>query len=323
MHSSVRRIIISATAALCLMAAAACAAAPPSAVAKASNTVKVAWGLGSKHVPVDWYFPTGTPKGLVWLQHGFTESKDDWADFGPKVAANGYLAMATTLPTADVQGCTVQNIGNNTAFLKNLATLFGGLGSPSSALGTSHADAATKAGRSGQALPQKLAFTGHSAGGEAVLYVANQLRGSDASTFAKLKGVVLQDPVKSIVGSNTDTAAKGLNNTSLPVYALASPKYSCNSDQSGTQAVIKALTSRSFHGAQVTSGAHGDIFGPAQNALGATTCGTPQAKNTSATQTLTLGWFGDQFAGTSNTTFYPGGSTYQGLVSAGTITTLP
>ncbi|MEZ5380924.1 MAG: hypothetical protein R2754_03910 [Microthrixaceae bacterium] len=299
------------------------ACGPAAAPNTASNTVNIACGLGTKKVPVDWYFPSGTPKGLVWLQHGFTESKDDWAAFGPKVAAKGYLAMATTLPTADAFGCTVQNIGNNTAFLNNVAATFAGLGSTTSAIGKSHADAAAKTGRSGQSLPQKLAFTGHSAGGEAVLYVANRLRTSHGSTFSKLKGVVVQDPVKSFVGNNTDASLQGLNGTSLPIYALASPKYSCNADQSGTQAVIARLTTRSFHGAQVRSGAHGDIFGTAQNQLGQITCGTPQAKNTAATQTLTLGWFGDQFGGTTTEAFYPGGSTYQGLVSAGTITTLP
>ena len=323
MRTSIRRMLLAASVVLSLASLAACEPAPPPVVSKVSNTVKVKCGLSTKNVPVDWYFPSGAPRGLVWLQHGFTESKSDWADFGPKVAAKGYLAMATTLPTADIQGCTVQNLGNNTDFLRNIAAMFAGVGNPSSALGVSHADAAKKAGRTGEALPQKLTFSGHSAGGEAVLYVANHLRSSHGSTFAKLKGLVLQDSVKSFVGSNTDTALVGLNNTPLPIYALASPKSTCNSDQSGTRAVIERLATRSFHGAQVTSGNHGDIFGPAQNALGSTTCGTPKAKNTSAAQTLTLGWFGDQFAGTRTASFYPGGATYQGLLAAGTISTLP
>lgn len=36
----------------------------------------------------------------------------------------------------------------------------------------------------------------------------------------------------------------------------------------------------------------------------------PTAENTAAAQTLTLGWFGDQFAGTLTPDYYPGGTVY-------------
>ncbi len=319
-----RRLLLSALAAtMSLGVITACQQPLPPGITKVSNTVEVACGSTTATVPVDWYFPGATPKGLVWLQHGFVESKDDWADFAPQVAAEGYLAMATSLPSTDPQGCNVQNAVDNGPFLDNLAALFAGIDRPTGSLGRSHAEAAALAGRAGEGLPQAMAFSGHSAGGEAVLSVADRLLRSDPSAFAKLRGLVLQDPVASFVGTNTSDAAANLNLTALPIYTLASPPSACNADQSGTRAVIAGLTTRSFSGAQVTTGVHGDIFGPAQSVVGALVCGIPAAENTAATRTLTLGWFGDQFAGSPSADFYPGGITYDSLVAADTITTLP
>lgn len=317
---SMRRASVLVVLAVGLFAATAC---NPTTTTKVSGTVPVGCAGTSKAVPADWYFPVGVPKGLVWLQHGFTESKDDWDSLGRQASAQGLLVLATTLPSADLFGCTVQNLGNNTAFLNEVATLLSGLGDPNSALARSHAAAAKAAGRPGQALPQRLAFAGHSAGGEAVLYVANRLRTASPATFAKLGGLVLDDPVKSFVGDGTAASLVALDATALPIYALASPKSSCNADQSGTVLVSQKLTSRSFHGAQVTTGVHGDVFGTSANGLGTATCGTPKAANVTAVQGLTLGWLADELAGTRTAARYPGGSAYQALISAGTITTLP
>lgn len=293
------------------------------AAGKVTNTVAIKCGFGTKATPTDWFIPSGTPKGLVWLQHGFTETKADWDDFGRKIAADGYVAMATTLPTADFQGCTVQNIGNNRPFLDNIATMFAGAGEPDSALTRSWNDATAKAGRTGLVLPSTMTFVGHSAGGEAVPYVANELRKEHPSTFAKLRGLVLEDPVKSFIGNNLDSALNDLNGTTLPVYALASPSSTCNNSQSGAKAVSEKLTSRSFHGSVVTSGTHGDVFGASVPGTVTLACGTPQTSNIDAVQTLSRAWLKDQAAGTTTADFYPGGATYDALVSAGTITTLP
>ena len=87
--------------------------------------------------------------------------------------------------------------------------------------------------------------------------------------------------------------------------------------------MLAGLAGRSFVAAEVTTGVHGDIFGPSQSLVGALVCGFPTAENTAAAQTLTLGWFGDQFAGTLTPDYYPGGTVYDDLVASGTITTLP
>ena len=318
-----RRLLLGTIAAISLLAITGCQQMLPPEVTKVTNSIEVACGATSEVVPVDWYFPDTPPKGLVWLQHGFVESKDDWATFAPQVASAGYLAMATSLPSTSPQGCNVQNTGDNGPFLDGLAALFADIDSPYSALAVGHADAADLAGRAGESLPRNMAFSGHSAGGETVLSLADRLYGSDPEAFDRLKGLVLQDPVKSFVGTNTDDAVANLGPTSLPIYALASPKSACNADQSGTQAVLAGLAGRSFVAAEVTTGVHGDIFGPSQSLVGALVCGFPTAENTAAAQTLTLGWFGDQFAGTLTPDYYPGGTVYDDLVASGTITTLP
>lgn len=320
MHRTIRAAALALTVVVGLGVATACEPTPT--VTTASNTVDVRCAIATYTVETDWAFPSTTPKGLVWLQHGFTESKDDYDEMARKTAESGFVAMATTLPTADLFGCTVENLGNNTDFLNNVAAMLAGLGDTNSALGRSYADAATKAGRGGLAMPSKLLISGHSAGGEAVLYVANRLRTNHASTFARLKGLVLHDPVKSFIGNNTDSALDGLATTSLPIYSIAAPDNTCNNNQSGTDSVVAKLPGR-FHGAVISGGTHGDVFGGSMNSLEQITCGAPVAANTNVVRTLTFAWYADMVAGTANPAFYPGGGIYDALVSGGKITTLP
>lgn len=290
---------------------------------KVTNTTTIRCAFANYSTPTDWYFPTsGTPKGLVWLQHGFSENKGHWSTYAPKLAAAGYVVFATSLPTADLFGCTVQNIGNNRGYLNNIASMFGSAAGGSGALVSSYNNAASRAGRSGLALPSRWAFVGHSAGGEAVAYVTNRIRTNHAGAYARLGGIVLEDPVNSFIGSNLSDALGGLATSNLSVLTLASPPNSCNNNQSGIALVTQKLANRAFRGAQVTTGTHIDVFGAGAGPLLRTACGTPQTANVNAVQTLTTAWLADQLAGTRTTTFYPGGATYDGLVGAGTISTL-
>ena len=299
-------------------------ASAATSVVKVSNNTSIRCAFANYSTPTDWYFPsTGTPKGIVWLQHGFSENKSHWASYAPGLAAEGYVVFATTLPTADIFGCTLENVGNNRPYLNNIASMFGSAASGSGALVSSYNDAARRAGRTGLALPSNWAFVGHSAGGETVTYIANRLRTNHAGAFARLRGLVLEDPVNSFIGSNLSDALTGLNTSSLPIRTLASPPYSCNNNQAGVNLVVQKLTTRPFHGALVTSGTHVDVFGAGAGPLLTAACRTPQARNTAAVQTLTTGWLADELAGTTTVNFYPGGATYDGLVGAGTISTLP
>ena len=292
-------------------------------VTRETTVTPVACGSGTYEAPSDWYLPAGTPKGLVWAQHGFFEDKGMWTQFATELARSGDVVLATTLPTFDLHGCTVENLGFNPPFLTAIASWFAGAGNPHGVLARSFAAATAAAGRPDLVLPKRFAFIGHSAGGEAVLYVAKQLAALSPSAFAELGGLVLADPVASFIGDNTPSALTMLATTDLPVYAIATPPSSCNANQSGTAAVQQILRSRPFVGVQVNTGSHPDIFGSSANILEKLVCGFPRRQNVSATQTLAAGWLGDELAGTTTPALYPGGSTYDALVKQVVISTLP
>jgi hypothetical protein len=169
------------------------------------------------------------------MQHGFVESKDVWSTLAPQIARRGYLvvAVATTLPTIALFNCTVENLSDNAGFLNNIAEVFATKDVTTGGLASSYATAATKAGHPPVPLPDKLVFVGHSAGVEAVLYVAQRLNSTYPATFAQMRGIVSEDGVKSFIGSNTDDALAGLSGTALLIDATASQSYLCNDFQSG------------------------------------------------------------------------------------------
>ncbi len=291
-------------------------------VTKVSNTTDTKCSIFTYHTPTDWYFPSGTPTALVWLQHGFSETKNEWNGYANELANAGYLVVGTTLASADLFGCTVSNIGNNTPYLNNVADVFGKKNDPNEKLGRSFTNAKNTAGRSSLAMPTNMVFVGHSAGAEVVAYVANRIHTNYAGTFPQVKGVVFADGVNSFTGLNMANGLNGLYPTNVPVYATASPPYSCNNNQSGTTELKVDFPGR-FHGALINTGAHQDIFGSDATGVETLTCGTPQSQNISAARGLTTAWIGDMVSGIANPANYPGGSYFQSLVGAGTITALP
>ena len=322
----VRRARRTGAAVMGIVAVAAIVLAPREARAEsteADSTTDVACASVTQAVPTTWYFPSTPPLGLVWLQHGFVEGKKVWSAFATEIAGSGYLVMATTLSTVSISGCTVEHLLDNTGFLANIADVFAHKDDPNGALATSFAMAAAKAGRPVAPLPDNLVFVGHSAGAEAVEYVAERLHSTYPATFTHMRGIVSEDGVKSFIGSNTDDALAGLAGTTLPIYATASPHLLCNFFQRGTKAIERYLSDRTFHGVNITTGAHGDALGPSSPAYENLVCGRPKPANVAAVWGLTRGWIADMFAGTITPDFYPGGSYYTDLLTAGTITTLP
>jgi hypothetical protein len=293
------------------------------AVAVESTTTAIKCGYSTYNAPTDWYFPPAEPAALIWLQHGFVEDKEDWSAFAPQLAARGYLVVATTLPTVNLYGCTVENLGNNTDFLNNIADIFATKDDPGSPLAASFARAAHKAGRPADALPVKEVFVGHSAGVEAIEYIADRLRTSYPSAFAELRGLISEDGVKSFIGSNTDDALKGLSTTELLIYATASPPSLCNNFQSGTKAIETYFAQRPFVGVEIRTGAHGDVFGPASPWYENLVCTIPQPRNYTAVWQLTTGWVTDMINGTLTPDYYPGGALYTALLKECIIATLP
>ncbi|WP_411104296.1 alpha/beta hydrolase [Streptomyces sp. cmx-4-9] len=290
-------------------------------VVKVSNTVDVRCAFLIYKRAGDWYFPAGAAKGTVWLQHGFSRANDHLEDIARRYAAAGFIVFAPTLPSSDTFGCTVSNLGNNTAFLNNVADLFGKAADPNDKLGRSFADAAAKAGRPGLQLPPKFVFSGHSAGGEAVSHVANRLRTQYPTAFARLAGLVLLDPVNSFTGLTMANALNGLNTTSLPMHAISSPPYLANGQASGTRELTTDVH-RDFLGVRLSTGSHCDAEGASTDALCAVPNGAPQAANVALLQEFAATWAADDVNGTVTVTHRPGGSRYESLRAAGTIQTL-
>jgi hypothetical protein len=294
------------------------------AVTKISNTTDTRCQFLTYKTPTDWYFPAGTPTGLVWVQHGFSETKADLGALATTLADAGALVVVTTLPTADMFGCTVENVGNNTLYLNNVADLFGKKNDPNDKLGRSFTNAKNAAGRGSLAMPTNMVFVGHSVGGEAVSYIANRIRTAYPATWPQLKGVVLEDPVPSFIGNNLSTGLNGLkSSTQVPILATASPFGSCNNDGDGVVEMIDILDNRPFHGAMVTTGRHTDVLGSTASWTATLACGTPDAVDTAAVFGLTTGWVSGFLAGGVDPTYLPGGAYFQGQVGAGVVTALP
>ncbi|WP_207947122.1 hypothetical protein [Actinomadura sp. 7K507] len=319
---AVRALAATTTAVAACAAASLTVAAPAqAAVTRVQTTVEIRCAFTMLNQSADWYFPSGTPKGLVWLQHGFVRANDHVADLAGEYASEGYLVFAPTLPSAHIFGCTLQNIGNNTDFLGNVADLFGKASHPNDKLGRSLAKAKAEAGRPDVTMPSSMVFSGHSAGGEAVTYVADKVRTGYPSAWTGLRGLVLLDPVKSFIGSNLVTGLRGVDGTGRQIRTISAPDGTCNNSGSGTDAV-QAEVNDPFVGVRLRNGAHTDAEGSSTDSVGTIACGTPKAPNITALQTFAVAWAKDAFNGTQTPGYLPGGAYYQSLLSAGTIETL-
>lgn len=284
-------------------------------VVSSDEDVTVDCGTGGTDVPTDWYFPVPNPNlGLVWVQHGFSRTNNQYVDLATKIAEQGYVVFATSLAPG-TSGCAM----NNQGFLSDFARLFPDLAVPGVGLLASASIAATEAGTTLTALPTTFAFTGHSAGGGSIAWVAKELVTAHPATGASLRGLVFLDPVESTSGALMASSLPSLG--AKRVTTISSPPYTCNSNASGTT-LIAALP-RPFVGVELTSGCHCDAEAASTNALCTVFCGTPQAANVSALQTLALCWLGDAFAGGYSAGCYPGGAYYQSQLAANRIRTLP
>ncbi|MFE3543771.1 alpha/beta hydrolase [Nocardia sp. NPDC059177] len=296
----IRTPLLAAVAAMLL-----CTAAPAAQAAEhLPGAIEIPCAAGVLDQVADWYLPTGTPRALIWLQHGFARSSAQLADLATDFAEHGYLVFAPTLPFLDLSGCTLQNLGDNTGFLAHVADLFATAGDPAGALTISLAAAAARAGHETPSLPADLVFLGHSAGAEAVAFVADQLRTRSPGTWARLHGIVLFDPVKSFLGDNTDRALAGIDTTTLPALTISAPPSLCNNFGTGTDAVQTRLH-RPFVGVRLPHGAHTDAEGTSSDLLGETLCGHPRSTDVTTLHTLALAWTADFLDGTTTPAYYP------------------
>ncbi|QLY28801.1 alpha/beta hydrolase [Nocardia huaxiensis] len=286
---NIRRPALIALAAALLAAA---TTATATATTQLPGTVDIRCAADTLHQEADWYLPSGTPLAAVWIQHGFARSNAQVAALARAFADAGYLVFAPSLPFMQLAGCTLQNLGDNSGFLYHVAELFGAADDPAGPLATSLAAAAHSAGLPDPGFPQQWIFIGHSAGAEAVTFVADRLRTTHAGAWDRLRGVILLDPVRSFVGDNIARALTGLDGTALPVLTISAPPLLCNSFGLGTAAVQTQLH-RPFVGIRLRDGVHTDAEGDSSDLLGTLLCGAPATANATALRTLALGWAED------------------------------
>lgn len=313
-----------AAASAAIIAACTTATAAPAAAAdltRLPGAIDITCAATPLHQSADWYLPTGIPKGMVWIQHGFARTNSNVAQLATTFAAGGYLVFAPALPFIDAAGCTLQNLGDNTGFLNNVANLFGTATDPNGALAQSLTSAAARAGRVAPPLPRDIVFVGHSAGAEAIEYVAHRLHVAHLQAWSRLRGLVLLDPVKSFLGDNSERALTDLDPTELPILTIAAQPSLCNSLGSGT-AVVQQRLNRPFLGIRLGHGLHTDAEGTSSDSMGTLLCGTPDVANTAVLQVLALGWADDFIAGTKTADYYPA-TTEEAVTAAPAIAAAP
>ncbi|WP_280503978.1 hypothetical protein [Nocardia farcinica] len=273
-------------------------------ITRVDSTVDIPCRGAVQHRNASWHIPAGEPEGLVWLQHGCARTEAHVADLAARLAEAGHLVFTPGLPFLDPNGCTLQNLTGNRDFLGGVAALLAEATDPAGALATSLRAALAEAGRTPTAPPAPMVFLGHSAGAEAVTYVAHRLSAEHPGAWTNLRGLILLDPVKSFVDNNTDAALAALDHTELPIWTIAAAPSWCNSFGDGLTAVRTHLH-RPFLGVRLPGGTHVDAEGASADVAGSLLCGTPRQTEVSTLATLAVGWAEDCLAGTTTARLYP------------------
>jgi dienelactone hydrolase len=279
----------------------------------APATLLVQCGAGITTLPVTWHFPARPPVGLVWLQHGFFRTNQNIADLASKLAYAGFVVVAPTIQSLG-STCTFNNV---TTFVPNFADLFGHLNDPGSELLASARAAASSVGLAVAALPARFVFSGHSAGGAAVTLAAKEYVTRFPSIAARLRGVVLLDPVENLAQSMASSLPWLFE---VPILTISAAPTACNANTSGTRALLGL--GRPFIGVEITTGSHCDAEGLTGSPfLCGLLCGRVQAVNILLTHIFAAGWTSDLLLDRLTATVYPGGDFYGAVAAAGLIRT--
>jgi hypothetical protein len=323
------RVVVTLVVTLCATAGAVVAGHTGKATAAthhtvATSTLATTCDHRPTSVPVRWYIPTGTPTGLVWLQHGFARTADNLRVLASSYADSGLLVAATSLDAISVSGCGVAfNATDNTEFIRDLSLTFAHGNRPHSAVERSLAAAARTTGHLAQTVPDSLLFSGHSAGGEFALTAADAVRTADPADYRRLRGLMLFDPVNSFLGNNFHNSARELGEAGLPIRVIASQPSLSNTFGQGVR-WIEQTTRQNFLGVALTTGVHIDVEGDSTDLIGiASEFAAPRSRNGRVLRRLATHWTADLISGHRTAAYYPGGSYYTLLLSSGTVTTLP
>ncbi len=268
-------------------------AAPPCAGARGRPTVRVGHaplvlpcGSGGTTVPTDWYFPRRgrVATGLVWLQHGFFETKTNMAGVAqayaaragtvvvvPTITSNPFTAGGCWLNGAPMWRAVAATLTDRTALQASADAAYGGA----------------------VRLPDHFVLSGHSAGGNLALATAGDL--AVGGNIFELRGVVLLDAVD-FAGAMRTALQRLTGPNDRPVWQLASPPSSCNAGGSGTQALLAARPDR-FVGVELLRGTHVDALGADAGLFAEFACGFPRPENVRAARLISCQWVFDALTG--------------------------
>lgn len=257
-----------------------------SAQASADTVVAAKVRFGSSSYSADWYLPSNTPKGLVYLQHGFQRNKGHLRALGNSLMAQGLMVLSVNASMT----------GGAASLAPNVAAAFANR---------------TLTPPSGYVLPDAFVLAGHSAGGLHVSLVGADLANRGTAGF---RGVILFDAVDA--NNRMATAMQRIVDSNRPVYAILANAGSCNSSNNA-EPLLRALTGTSFVGFKLTSrSAHTDAEGSSSDFLGRLLCGTPQSHNTAYLQQFAGAWALDMLSNTITADYYPGGAAWQAIAAA-------
>ena len=247
----------------------------------------------------------------MWLQHGFARTGERVADLAGRLADDGLLVVAPTLPTTDAACGLLSRAGYLDRFPALLA------GRPGSGLLRSARRAAARAGVARpERLPERVVLAGHSAGAPAMTYVAERLLSGPASVIVDLRGVLLLDPVEDFPATLRRRLPAVLA-AGVPVRAISSPPSACNAGASGT--AVLAGVAAGFAGVTLTTGTHVDAEGASTGPLAELVCGRPSPENVGVLQTLAGAWTRGWIAGAPEPATEPGGDALEALIAAGVV----
>ena len=231
-------------------------------------------------VDADWYFPdSGTPAGLVFLQHGNLRASGNLRALATAVSQRtNSVVVAPTFQSS--QASSPQYYLNGEGTQSGVAALFAG---HRVALRASAAAAGYT-----RTLPTPYVLSGHSAGGNMVTVVGDYRRADP-----NLKGVLLLDAVNR-GGEMAESLAK--IPARVPVYQIAAEPVAFNNRDAGTNVLAQARPGR-FIGVRIVGGGHLDAEGSTTSFIAAVAAGFPKPGNAAALQVLAAGYITDMYKG--------------------------
>ena len=244
--------------------------------------------IGGGSYNVDWYVPTGTAIGWVFLQHGFSRGARNLRNMGLALMNKGLMVLSVN--------CSVS--GGNNSLARAMADSIVDA-PPAPPVGTR---------------PQWLIVSGHSAGG---MFAANLGKRLVERGYANWRGLVLYDPVDGAFNGTLGSQLQASVNAGKKVLAILANGSACNTFNNAWNP-LKNLTGLTYVGFQLKDSAkHTDVEGTNDDIVSALACGNPRSENIARVQDFGSTYSRDLALNTTTATHYPGGATLENLVTAG------